>query len=189
MNRLYYFLPHALLSLSSFLCHVQQTDLARMREDLELFNNDAHPHYFFMKVVRANQQTFIWIFSDIYDSFEFIDFIFYVFQKEVIKSRNKDLVELFEFGMGIHHAGMLRADRALTEKLFSDGLLKVELIPLILILGLDFQNLLLVSLSMPYGVFRYLFVQQLWHGVSIYLLIQLSLRFALQITLYHIFLI
>ena len=47
-------------------------------------------------------------------------------QKEVIKSRNKDLVELFEYGVGVHHAGMLRADRGLTERLFSDGLLKVE---------------------------------------------------------------
>ncbi|CAJ2645867.1 unnamed protein product [Trifolium pratense] len=39
-------------------------ELARMNEDLELFNNDTNPHYFFMK-------------------------------KEVIKSRNKDLVQLF----------------------------------------------------------------------------------------------
>ncbi|PON68968.1 Activating signal cointegrator 1 complex subunit [Parasponia andersonii] len=45
--------------------------------------------------------------------------------KEVIKSRNKDLVELFAFAVGVHHAGMLRADRGLTERLFSDGLLKV----------------------------------------------------------------
>jgi len=28
-------------------------------------------------------------------------------------------------GFGIHHAGMLRADRNLTEKLFSQGLIKV----------------------------------------------------------------
>ncbi|XP_077223084.1 U5 small nuclear ribonucleoprotein helicase [Tasmannia lanceolata] len=46
-------------------------------------------------------------------------------KKEVQKSRNKELVELFEYGFGIHHAGMLRADRGLTERLFSDGLLKV----------------------------------------------------------------
>lgn len=49
-------------------------------------------------------------------------------QKEVLKSRNKDLVELFAFGVGVHHAGMLRADRGLTERLFSDGLLKVVLV-------------------------------------------------------------
>lgn len=46
-------------------------------------------------------------------------------KKEVNKSRNRELVELFEFGLGIHHAGMLRTDRRLTERLFSDGLLKV----------------------------------------------------------------
>ncbi|CAK7322805.1 unnamed protein product [Dovyalis caffra] len=42
-----------------------------------------------------------------------------------MKSRNKDLVELFGNGVGVHHAGMLRADRGLTERLFSDGFLKV----------------------------------------------------------------
>lgn len=46
-------------------------------------------------------------------------------KKEVLKSRNKDLIELFAFAVGVHHAGMLRADRGLTERLFSDGLLKV----------------------------------------------------------------
>ncbi|XVF11808.1 hypothetical protein REPUB_Repub08aG0059500 [Reevesia pubescens] len=50
---------------------------------------------------------------------------FSLIKKEVVKSRNKDLVQLFEFGVGVHHAGMLRADRGLTEKLFSDGILKV----------------------------------------------------------------
>lgn len=51
--------------------------------------------------------------------------ILYWLQKEVQKSRNRELVELFDSGFGIHHAGMLRADRRLTERLFSDGLLKV----------------------------------------------------------------
>lgn len=50
---------------------------------------------------------------------------FALFKKEVMKSRNKDLVELFGSGVGVHHAGMLRADRGLTERLFSGGLLKV----------------------------------------------------------------
>ncbi|KAI4335915.1 hypothetical protein L6164_014511 [Bauhinia variegata] len=69
-------------------------ELARKYDEMELFGNNTHPQYTFMK-------------------------------KEVIKSRNKDLVELFEYGIGVHHAGMLRADRGLTERLFSDGLLKV----------------------------------------------------------------
>lgn len=50
---------------------------------------------------------------------------FSLVKMEVMKSRNKDLVEYFGSGVGIHHAGMLRADRGLTERLFSDGLLKV----------------------------------------------------------------
>ncbi|CAN6469997.1 unnamed protein product [Victoria cruziana] len=50
---------------------------------------------------------------------------FVLIKKEVQKSRNRELVELFDSGFGIHHAGMLRADRRLTERLFSDGLLKV----------------------------------------------------------------
>ncbi|KAE8716019.1 Activating signal cointegrator 1 complex subunit 3 [Hibiscus syriacus] len=50
---------------------------------------------------------------------------FSLIKKEVVKSRNKDLVQLFDFGVGVHHAGMLRSDRGLTEKLFSDGILRV----------------------------------------------------------------
>ncbi|XP_031090606.1 DExH-box ATP-dependent RNA helicase DExH14 isoform X2 [Ipomoea triloba] len=46
-------------------------------------------------------------------------------KKEVLKSRNKEVVQLFDHGIGIHHAGMLRQDRSLTEHLFSEGLLKV----------------------------------------------------------------
>eukprot|EP00211_Chloroparvula_japonica_P000559 CAMPEP_0119126784 /NCGR_PEP_ID=MMETSP1310-20130426/5571_1 /TAXON_ID=464262 /ORGANISM="Genus nov. species nov., Strain RCC2339" /LENGTH=1688 /DNA_ID=CAMNT_0007116969 /DNA_START=54 /DNA_END=5120 /DNA_ORIENTATION=+ len=45
--------------------------------------------------------------------------------KEVSKSRNRDLKKLFPMGLGIHHAGMLRSDRNLTEKLFSLGLIKI----------------------------------------------------------------
>lgn len=43
----------------------------------------------------------------------------------VSKSRNKQLVELFNSGIGFHHAGMLRSDRNLVEKMFSQGLIKV----------------------------------------------------------------
>ncbi|KAK6153447.1 hypothetical protein DH2020_013086 [Rehmannia glutinosa] len=46
-------------------------------------------------------------------------------EKEVLKSRNRELVQHFEYAVGVHHAGMLRADRGLTERLFSEGLLRV----------------------------------------------------------------
>uniref|UniRef100_A0A182QHM2 Activating signal cointegrator 1 complex subunit 3 n=1 Tax=Anopheles farauti TaxID=69004 RepID=A0A182QHM2_9DIPT len=45
--------------------------------------------------------------------------------KVVSKSRNKQLVELFQNGLAMHHAGMLRPDRNLVEKYFADGLIKV----------------------------------------------------------------
>lgn len=41
------------------------------------------------------------------------------------KSKNRQLNDLFQSGFGFHHAGMLRQDRTLVEKLFSDGLIKV----------------------------------------------------------------
>ena len=45
------------------------------------------------------------------------------------KSRNKQLAELFDCGIGIHHAGMLRSDRNLVEKLFGQGHIKVRRVP------------------------------------------------------------
>ncbi|KAF0687130.1 Aste57867_21101 [Aphanomyces stellatus] len=41
------------------------------------------------------------------------------------KSRNKEVQEFAPNGCGIHHAGMLRSDRNLTEQLFENGQLKV----------------------------------------------------------------
>ncbi|KAJ3082711.1 activating signal cointegrator 1 complex subunit, partial [Quaeritorhiza haematococci] len=45
--------------------------------------------------------------------------------KEMSKSRNKELKELFGSGFGIHHAGMLRSDRSMVERFFEKGLIKV----------------------------------------------------------------
>eukprot|EP00002_Diphylleia_rotans_P001075 TRINITY_DN10590_c0_g1_i1.p1 TRINITY_DN10590_c0_g1~~TRINITY_DN10590_c0_g1_i1.p1 ORF type:complete len:1715 (+),score=334.69 TRINITY_DN10590_c0_g1_i1:82-5226(+) len=50
---------------------------------------------------------------------------FHFAQKEMGKSRNKELRELFESGLAIHHAGMLRSDRNIVERFFSEGLIKV----------------------------------------------------------------
>ncbi|CAO3587825.1 unnamed protein product [Absidia cylindrospora] len=47
------------------------------------------------------------------------------YKRDVSKSRNKELKELFSSGFGIHHAGMLRSDRNLTERMFADGVLRV----------------------------------------------------------------
>lgn len=47
------------------------------------------------------------------------------FLHQVERSRNKQLRDLFQYGFGIHHAGMLRQDRNLVEKLFADGFIRV----------------------------------------------------------------
>ncbi|CAL4069160.1 unnamed protein product, partial [Meganyctiphanes norvegica] len=46
-------------------------------------------------------------------------------QKEISRSKNKKLIELFDNGFGVHHAGLLRSDRNLIESLFSRGYIKV----------------------------------------------------------------
>jgi antiviral helicase SLH1 len=48
------------------------------------------------------------------------------FRREVGSSRNKEMKELFDFGFGIHHAGMLRSDRTMIEKIFESRALKVR---------------------------------------------------------------
>ncbi|GJZ02294.1 DExH-box ATP-dependent RNA helicase DExH14, partial [Tanacetum coccineum] len=73
-------------------------ELARQYEELELFRNGKHLSVSIGEVINI---------------------------MEVSKSRDRQLALLFGLGVGIHHAGMLRADRRLTERLFSDGLLKV----------------------------------------------------------------
>ena len=45
--------------------------------------------------------------------------------KDVRKSRNAQVREFFDMGFGIHHAGMLRSDRNLVEKLFANKALSV----------------------------------------------------------------
>ena len=49
------------------------------------------------------------------------------FRHEINTSRNKEMKQLFDDGFGIHHAGMLRADRNMTEKMFSAKAIKVIL--------------------------------------------------------------
>lgn len=46
-------------------------------------------------------------------------------EKQMGNSRNSALRDLFPYGFSVHHAGMLRSDRNLVEKLFSEGLINV----------------------------------------------------------------
>ena len=45
--------------------------------------------------------------------------------KETNRARSKEIQYLFQNGFGMHHAGMVRADRTLTEKLFLNGAIRV----------------------------------------------------------------
>lgn len=47
------------------------------------------------------------------------------FRRDVGMSKNKEMKQLFDHGFGIHHAGMLRADRSLVERLFDARAIKV----------------------------------------------------------------
>jgi antiviral helicase SLH1 len=53
---------------------------------------------------------------------------FQFYRKEISQSRNKEMKELFDAGFGIHHAGMLRSDRNMMEKMFEDQAIRVSLL-------------------------------------------------------------
>lgn len=48
-----------------------------------------------------------------------------LFKRDVDKSRSKEVQQLFYSGFGVHHAGMLRSDRSLTEMMFEQGVIRV----------------------------------------------------------------
>ncbi|AET39778.1 RNA helicase Ecym_4766 [Eremothecium cymbalariae DBVPG len=47
------------------------------------------------------------------------------FARDMTRHKDKDMKELFQSGFGIHHAGMSRSDRNLTEKMFKQGAINV----------------------------------------------------------------
>jgi antiviral helicase SLH1 len=50
------------------------------------------------------------------------------FRRSIGESRNKEMKMLFDKGFGIHHAGMLRSDRNMMERMFEARTIKVILI-------------------------------------------------------------
>jgi antiviral helicase SLH1 len=50
-----------------------------------------------------------------------------IYRRDISMSRNKEMKELFDAGFGIHHAGMLRSDRNMMERMFEDQAIKVSL--------------------------------------------------------------
>ena len=47
------------------------------------------------------------------------------YRQEIGTSRNREMKQLFDAGFGIHHAGMLRSDRTMMERMFEDNCIKV----------------------------------------------------------------
>lgn len=47
------------------------------------------------------------------------------YSRDMTKHKDKDMKEIFQFGFGVHHAGMSRSDRNLTEQMFKDGAINV----------------------------------------------------------------
>ncbi|KAE9410344.1 Sec63-domain-containing protein [Gymnopus androsaceus JB14] len=47
------------------------------------------------------------------------------FRRDIAQSRNKEMKQLFDHGFGIHHAGMLRSDRNMMERMFEARAIKV----------------------------------------------------------------
>lgn len=48
-----------------------------------------------------------------------------LYRRQIGESRNREMKQLFDHGFGIHHAGMLRSDRNMMERLFSEKVIKV----------------------------------------------------------------
>ena len=48
------------------------------------------------------------------------------FRRDIGQSRNKEMKQLFDHGFGIHHAGMLRSDRNMMERMFQAKAIKVR---------------------------------------------------------------
>ncbi|KAH8106105.1 Sec63-domain-containing protein [Cristinia sonorae] len=48
------------------------------------------------------------------------------FKKDISTSRNREMKELFSYGFGIHHAGMLRSDRNMMERMFEARAIKAS---------------------------------------------------------------
>ena len=62
------------------------------------------------------------------------------FKRDIGQSRNKEMKELFNYGFGIHHAGMLRDDRNLMERMFEARAIKVSSLVGPLVVGLSYST-------------------------------------------------
>ncbi|AAS50913.2 ABR142Wp [Eremothecium gossypii ATCC 10895] len=70
----------------------------------------------YISFAQANQQSDVFLSSDQSVT---------KFSRDISKHKDRDMKELFQHGFGIHHAGMSRSDRNLTEKMFKEGAINV----------------------------------------------------------------
>jgi antiviral helicase SLH1 len=75
-----------------------------------------------------------------------------LYRRDISTSRNKEMKELFDAGFGIHHAGMLRSDRNMMERMFEDQAIKVSSIRLALGSPLSCEQVLCCTSTLAWGV-------------------------------------
>jgi antiviral helicase SLH1 len=76
-----------------------------------------------------------------------------LFRRSIAESRNKEMKRLFDSGFGIHHAGMLRSDRNMMERMFEARAIKVKgYILYALTAGLTTLQVLCCTATLAWGV-------------------------------------
>ncbi|CAD5122093.1 DgyrCDS10543 [Dimorphilus gyrociliatus] len=77
--------------------------------------------------------------------------------KQINRSRNRALQQLVEEGFGVHHAGMLRHDRNIVEKLFSKGHIRVLVCTATLAWGVNLPaHAVIIKVSDIFYIFFYI---------------------------------
>lgn len=77
---------------------------------------------------------------------------FSLFRRDIGTSRNKEMKELFNDGFGIHHAGMLRSDRNMMERMFEARAIKVGLMPYLFLFPHSHTQVLCCTATLAWGV-------------------------------------
>ncbi|BFZ53989.1 Putative steryl acetyl hydrolase mug81 [Savitreella phatthalungensis] len=100
-------------------------------EQVSRLVNEGHQVMVFVHARKATVRTAQTLLEMAINNKDDVDFdpsehpMFDIGKRDVGRSKNRELRELFVKGFGIHNAGMLRSDRNLVEKYFGEGLLKV----------------------------------------------------------------
>jgi antiviral helicase SLH1 len=77
---------------------------------------------------------------------------FSTFRRSIGESRNKEMKLLFDKGFGIHHAGMLRSDRNLMERIFEARTIKVVVLTYLSWCSADGSQVLCCTATLAWGV-------------------------------------